>query len=161
MSVCGSCGLERLGETGYCPRCGTSLQPVHSTMMPPPAIRRGEVRQTLKRTAIGIGAIIGLLIVVAIVADLSHVPGSVRAAAAAATPSIAQAKLEAESASLDELFRDNERRVREAVDARAKIKRSVNTAENTVEISRPAALSQDRLLNNLPQKQLVEEPLGF
>jgi hypothetical protein len=93
-------------------------------------IRWDEVRRALKRTAIGIGAIVGLLI---IVAGLSHVPGSVRAAAEPATPTLAQAKIEAKRVSLDELFRDNERRIRDAV-----------------EISGKAVPSEERLLHNLP-----------
>ncbi len=97
----------------------------------------------------------------AVVADLSHVPGSVRAAAEPATPSLAQAKIEAERVSLDELFQDNERRIRNAVDARAKINRPINAAENAVEISGKAAPSEERLLHNLPPKKVQEEPLAY
>ena len=161
MSLCDSCGSERFGEAGYCSHCGISLQPIHSAAQLPFAVRQGEVRRAVRRIAIGIGAIIGLVIVVAIVADLSHVPGSVKAAAEPVNPSLVQAKIEAESASLDELFRENERRVREAVDARANIDRSLETVENKVEISGKAAPSEERLLHNLPPNQVQEEPLGF
>jgi len=104
-------------------------------------IRWDEVRRALKRTAIGIVAIVGLLI---IVAGLSHVPGSVRAAAKPATPTLAQAKIEAKRVSLDELFRDNERRIRDAV-----------------EISGKAVPSEERLLHNLPPIKVQEEPLAY
>ncbi len=124
--------------------------PFHSILQLPSPIRWDEVRRALKRTAIGIVAIIGLLIIVAIVTDISHVPGSVRAAAEPATPSLAQANIEAERVSLDELFRDNERRIRDAVDAKAKINQPINAAENAVEISGKAVPSEERLLHNLP-----------
>ena len=84
---------------------------------------------------------VGLLI---IVAGLSHVPGSVRAAVEPATPTLAQAKIEAKRVSLDELFRDNERRIRDAV-----------------EISGKAVPSEERLLHNLPPIKVQEEPLAY
>ena len=62
---------------------------------------------------------------------------------------------------MDELFRDNAQRVREAVDAKATINHSLETVENNAEISGKVAPSQERLLLNLPQRQLNEEPLGF
>ena len=43
---------------------------------------------------------------------------------------------------MDELFRANERRIRDAVDARAKINQPINAAENAVEISGKAAPSE-------------------
>ena len=161
MSYCDSCVSEQLGEAGYCSSCGTSPHPFHSTVQLLLAIRWDGVRRALKRTAIGIVAIIGLLIIVAMVADLSHLPGSVRAAGEPATPSLAQAKIEAERVSLDELFRDNERRMRDAVAARAKLNQPINAAENVVEISGKAAPSEERLLHNLPPKKVQEEPLGY
>ena len=161
MSYCDSCGSEQLGEAGYCSSSGTSPHPFPSTGQLPSPIRWYEVRRALRRTAIGIVAIIGLLIIVAMVADLSHLPGSVRAAGEPATPSLAQAKIEAESVSLDELFRENERRILEAVDARAKINQPINASENAVEISGKSAPSEERLLHNLPPKQAQEEPLGY
>ena len=130
MSYCDSCRSEQLGEAGYCSSCGTSPHPFHGILQLASPIRWDEVRRALKRTAIGIGAIVGLLI---IVAGLSHVPGSVRAAAEPATPTLAQAKIEAKRVSLDELFRDNERRIRDAV-----------------EIIGKAVPSEERLLHNLP-----------
>jgi len=124
-------------------------------------MRWDGVKRALKRTAIGIVAIIGLLIIVAMVADLSHLPGSVRAAGEPATPSLAQAKIEAERVSLDELFRDNERRMRDAVDAKAKINQPINAAENAVENSSKATPSEERLLHNLPPKKVQEEALAY
>ena len=158
MSYCDSCGSEQLGEARYCSSCGTSPHPFHSILQLPSPIRWDEVRRALKRTAIGIVAVIGLLI---IVAGLSHVPGSVRAAAEPATPSLAQANIEAERVSLDELFRDNERRIRDAVAAKAKINQPINAAENAVEISGKLAPSEERLLYNLPPKKVQEEPLAY
>ncbi len=144
MSYCDSCRSEQLGEAGYCSSCGTSPHPFHGILQLASPIRWDEVRRALKRTAIGIVAIIGLLIIVAIVTDISHVPGSVRAAAEPATPSLAQANIEAERVSLDELFRDNERRIRDAV-----------------EISGKAVPSEERLLHNLPPIKVQEEPLAY
>ena len=144
MSYCDSCRSEQLGEAGYCSSCGTSPHPFHGILQLASPIRWDEVRRALKRTAIGIVAIIGLLIIVAMVADLSHLPGSVRAAGEPATPSLAQAKIEAKRVSLDELFRDNERRIRDAV-----------------EISGKAAPSEERLLHNLPPIKVQEEPLAY
>jgi len=158
MSYCESCRSKQLGEAGYCSSCGTSHHPLHNILQLPSPIRWGEVRRALKRTAIGIVAIIGLLI---IVAGLSHVPGSVRAAAEPATPSLAQAKIEADRVSLNELFRDNERRIRDAIDAKAKINQPLNAPENAVEISGKAVPSNERLLHNLPPKKVQEEPLGY
>ena len=86
---------------------------------------------------------------------------SVRAAAEPATPSLAQANIEAERVSLDELFRGNERRMRDAVDARAKFNQPINAAENTGEISGKATPSEERLLHNLPPKKVQEEPLAY
>lgn len=54
----------------------------------------------------------GLLIIVAIVSDLPRVPGSVTAATEPANLSLVHAKMEAETVSLDELFRENERHIR-------------------------------------------------
>ena len=161
MSYCDSCGSKQLGEAGNCSSCGTSLHPLHSILQLPSPIRWDEVRRALKRTAIGIVAIIGLLIIVAIVTDISHVPGSVRAAAEPATPSLAQANIEAERVSLDELFRGNERRIRDAVDARAKFNQPINAAENAVEISGKAAASKERLVDNLTPIKVQEEPLAY
>ena len=144
MSYCESCRSKQLGEAGYCSSCGTSPHPFHGILQLASPIRWDEVRRALKRTAIGIVAIIGLLIIVAIVTDISHVPGSVRAAAEPATPSLAQAKIEAKRVSLDELFRDNERRIRDAV-----------------EISGKAVPSEERLLHNLPPIKVQEEPLAY
>ncbi len=144
MSYCDSCRSEQLGEAGYCSSCGTSPHPFHGILQLASPIRWDEVRRALKRTAIGIVAIIGLLIIVAMVADLSHLPGSVRAAGEPAIPSLAQAKIEAKRVSLDELFRDNERRIRDAV-----------------EISGKAVPSEERLLHNLPPIKVQEEPLAY
>ncbi len=144
MSYCDSCRSEQLGEAGYCSSCGTSPHPFHGILQLASPIRWDEVRRALKRTAIGIVAIIGLLIIVAIVTDISHVPGSVRAAAEPATPSLSQANIIAERVSLDELFRDNERRIRDAV-----------------EISGKAVPSEERLLHNLPPIKVQEEPLAY
>ena len=141
MSYCDSCRSEQLGEAGYCSSCGTSPHPFHGILQLASPIRWDEVRRALKRTAIGIVAIVGLLI---IVAGLSHVPGSVRAAAEPATPTLAQAKIEAKRVSLDELFRDNERRIRDAV-----------------EISGKAVPSEERLLHNLPPIKVQEELLAY
>lgn len=158
MSYCKSCGSEQLGETGHCSSCGTSHHPLHNVLQLPSPIRWGEVRRALKRAAIGIVAVIGLLI---IVAGLSHVPGSVRAAAEPATPGLAQAKIEADRVSLDELFRDNQRRMRDAVAAKAKINKPINAVENAVEICGKAAPPEERLLYNLPPKKVQEEPLAY
>ena len=138
---CDSCRSEQLGEAGYCSSCGTSPHPFHGILQLASPIRWDEVRRALNRTAIGIVAIVGLLI---IVAGLSHVPGSVRAAAEPATPTPAQAKIEAQRVSLDELFRDNEQRIRDAV-----------------EISGKAVPSEERLLHNLPPIKVQEEPLAY
>ena len=158
MSYCDSCGSKQLGEAGYCSTCGTSPHPFHSILQLLSPIRWDEVRRSLKRTAIGIVAVIGLMI---IVAGLSHVPGSVRAAAEPATPSLDQANIEAEQVFLDELFRDNERRMRDAVDAKAKINQPINAAENAVENSSKATPSEERLLHNLPPKKVQEEALAY
>ena len=158
MSYCDSCGSKQLGEAGNCSSCGTSLHPFHSILQLPSPIRWDEVRRSLKRTAIGIVAVIGLLI---IVAGLSHVPGSVRAAAEPATPSLDQANIQAGRVSLDELFRGNERRIRDAVDARAKFNQPINAAENAVEISGKAAASKERLVDNLTPIKVQEEPLAY
>ena len=161
MSNCDWCGSEQHGETGYCSSCGTSPHPFHSAVQLPSPIPWGEFRRAVKRTAIGIGAIIGLLIIVAIVADFPQALGSAIAATQPATSNLIQPKIEAETVSLDELFRANERRIRDAVDARAKINQPINAAENAVEISGKAAPSEERLLHNLPAKQLAEGPVKY
>ena len=144
MSYCDSCRSEQLGEAGYCSSCGTSPHPFHGILQLASPIRWDEVRRALKRTAIGIGAIIGLLIIVAIVADFPQALGSAIAATQPATSNLIQAKIEAKRVSLDELFRDNERRIRDAV-----------------EISGKAVPSEERLLHNLPPIKVQEEPLAY
>ena len=161
VSYCDTCGSKKAGEATYCSNCGISRQPVHSIGQGAAPVRRGETGRAIKRTAFGIVSIIGLLIVVANLADLSYLPGSVKAAPEPATPSLAQANIEAETASLDELFRENERRIREAVEAKAKIKQSIYAGGSAVETSGKAVPFEELLLHNLPPVKVQEEPLDF
>ena len=161
MSNCNSCGLEQAGDAIYCSSCGISLQPFPITGQLSPPVPRGEVRRVIKRTAIGIGAVIGLLIIVAIVTGFVQLPGKVQAAGEPPTASLVLAETEASPISLDELFRANERRIRNAVDDRAKIIQSINADEDAVGIRSKVAPSGERPLHNLPPKQVKEEPLGF
>ena len=161
MPYCDTCGSKKAGEATYCSNCGISRQPVHSIGQGAAPVRRGETGRAMKRTAFGIVSIIGLLIVVADLADFSFAPGIVGAVAGPVSPGLVQAKMAAETVSLDELFRENERRMREAVDARAQMTQSTDEAENAVEITDKATPPEERLLHNLPPKQASEGPVRY
>ena len=154
MSNCNSCGLEQAGDAIYCSSCGISLHrfPITGQLSLPP-VPRGEVRRLIKRTAIGIGAVIGLLIIVAIVTDFVQLPGKVQAAGEPPTASLVLAETEAAPISLDELFRENERRIRNAVDDRAKIIQSINAGKGAVGIRSKVAPSGERPLHNPPRNK--------